>query len=272
MEQPGSFIQHWQVLTSYTWTVSAGITITTGGTQASKTLTVTWNTTGAQTVSINYTNASGCTAASPIVLNITVNALPVPAITGPASVCIEYAGNVYTTQAGMTGYTWTVPPGATITSGATTKSIVISFGPAAGTGVITVNGTNACGNGPVSSNFNITMNAVPSAPVITANGAVLTSSVAGGNQWYYTGNAIAGATGQTYTVTHNTGYYWCVVTNNGCSSPISNKDWIVVTGRQELQGSNFIIFPVPNDGRFIVTVTSQVVETYTIIVYNQLGV
>ena len=65
-------------------------------------MTVTWNTSGAQTVSVNYTNANSCTAASPTVYNVTVNALPVPTITGPASACVSSTGNVYTTTAGMT--------------------------------------------------------------------------------------------------------------------------------------------------------------------------
>ena len=112
---------------------------------------------------------------------------------------------------------------------------------------------------------------VPAAPVVTAVGNVLTSSAPGGNQWYYAGNPIAGATGQTYTVTHNTGYYWCVVTLNGCSSPVSNKVWVVITGQQELQNSTFNIYPVPNDGNFTVSITSAAQETFTIQVFNQLG-
>jgi hypothetical protein len=62
-----------------------------------------------------------------------------------------------------------------------------------------------------------------------------------------------------------------VVTINGCSSPISNKVWVVITGQQEVQGSNFSIYPVPNDGNFNVSITSAVQESYSILVYNQLG-
>ena len=67
-------------MTNYVWSVSAGGTITAGGTNISNTVTVTWNTTGPQSVSVNYTvPATGCTAASPKVLSITVN--PKPATT-----------------------------------------------------------------------------------------------------------------------------------------------------------------------------------------------
>ena len=259
--------------TTYTWTLPAGATIATGA--GTKSITVNF---GANAVSGNITvagtNSCGNGTASPA-FALTVNPLPGAAgiITGPSSVCAGASGVTYNvpTIANATTYVWTVPAGATITSGSTTKSIVVTYGPTAGTGVITVKGTNSCGTGTVSSNFNVTINAVPAAPVVTAVGNVLTSSAPGGNQWYYAGNPIAGATGQTYTVTHNTGYYWCVVTLNGCSSPVSNKVWVVITGQQELQNSTFNIYPVPNDGNFTVSITSAAQETFTIQVFNQLG-
>ena len=348
-------------MTGYVWAVSAGGTIVSG--QGTSTLNVTWNQLGTQTVSINYISVSGCQASAPTVYtvfvnsppnaagaitgtatvcagtngvaysttpvvgsesyswtvpsgatiasgagttNITVNfgasavtgnvtvaganqcgngtastfavtVNPVPAaagtITGPATVCAGATGVAYSvaTITSATSYVWTVPAGAVITSGAATKNIVVTYGPSSGTGVITVKGTNTCGSGAVSPNFNVTMNAIPAAPVVTVVGNVLTSSAPTGNQWYYEGTILAGATGQTYTVVNNTGFYWCVVTVNGCSSPISNKVWLVVTGQQELQNNNFSIYPVPNDGKFTVSIVSPVQETYTIYIYNQIG-
>ena len=47
---------------NYVWSVSAGGTITSGGTGTDNTATVTWSTVGAQSVSVNYDNASGCDA------------------------------------------------------------------------------------------------------------------------------------------------------------------------------------------------------------------
>ena len=258
---------------TYTWTLPAGATIATGA--GTKSITVNFGATAVSgNITVAGTNSCGNGTASPA-FAVTVNPLPAAAgtITGPASVCVDATGVTYSvpTIANAATYVWTVPAGATITAGAATKSITVSFGPTAGTGVVTVKGTNTCGNGAISSNFNVTLNTIPAAPVVTVNGAVLTSSAASGNQWYYAGNAIAGATNQTYTVTHNTGYYWCVVTTNGCASPISNKVWVVVTGQQELQGSNFNVYPVPNDGRFTVSITSPVQEAFTVQVFNQLG-
>ncbi len=62
-------------MTGYTWIVSAGGTITAGA--GTNVITVTWNASGAQTVSVNYTNGTSCTAASPTVLPVTVTTLPV---------------------------------------------------------------------------------------------------------------------------------------------------------------------------------------------------
>ncbi|HNY01689.1 MAG TPA: T9SS type A sorting domain-containing protein, partial [Bacteroidales bacterium] len=348
-------------MSNYVWTVSAGGTIVSG--QGTSILNVTWNQQGIQTVTVNYTNAAGCSAATPTVYTVfvntppgaagtitgtstlcagtngvvytttpivgatsytwnvpsgaaivsgqgstsitvnfgvtaisgnvsvagtnqcgnglasnfavTVNPLPAAAgaITGPASVCAGKGGYVYTvpTITSATGYVWTLPAGATITSGANTHSITVSFGNTPASGVITVYGTNTCGNGAVSPNFNVTINAVPAAPVVTANGPLLTSSVATGNQWYYEGTGLLpGATGQTYTATI-TGWYWSVVTVNGCSSDTSNHVYVLFVGQNEIPGTTCNVYPVPSDGRFNVSVRTATDETFTIEVYNLLG-
>jgi hypothetical protein len=61
--------------TNYIWAISGG-TITAGGSSSSNTATVTWNTAGTRSISVNYTDANGCTAASATSLPVTVNALP----------------------------------------------------------------------------------------------------------------------------------------------------------------------------------------------------
>lgn len=64
-------------MTNYVWTVSAGGLITSGGTATDNTVTVTWNTSGTQIVSINYTNGTSCTATNPTTYNVTVDPLPI---------------------------------------------------------------------------------------------------------------------------------------------------------------------------------------------------
>jgi hypothetical protein len=104
-------------MSNYIWTVSAGGTVTAGGTTANNTILITWNTPGPQTVSVRYTNGNGCVAAAATVYNVTVNSLPVPTVSGPASACVTSTGNVYTTETAMTSYIWIVSAGGTINSG-----------------------------------------------------------------------------------------------------------------------------------------------------------
>src|SRR5664280_2702233 len=55
------------------WTVSAGGTITAG--TGTNSITVTWNTAGSQTISVNYTDTDGCFAQNATVLSVQVNPL-----------------------------------------------------------------------------------------------------------------------------------------------------------------------------------------------------
>jgi gliding motility-associated-like protein len=130
-------------MTGYTWNVSAGGAITSGtGTDV---ITVIWNLTGLQMVSVTYTDATGCPAVSPSVYDVTVNPLPIPSIAGPVSVCLGSAGNTYTTESGMTGYEWTVSPGGTITGGSGTNAVTVTWY-ATGTQSVSVSytDTNGC--------------------------------------------------------------------------------------------------------------------------------
>ncbi len=259
---------------NYVWTVSSGGTITSGaGTAAIK---VTWNGGGAQTVSVNYTNAGGCSAVQPTVYNVAVSPLPATGgtITGPASVCAGAQGVIYTVPAiaNATTYNWTVPAGATITAGATTNSITVSFGSTAGAFVLNVNGVNTCGNGTVSPNFSVTLNAQPATPVITRSVNTLSSSAAAGNQWYRNGVLIPGATAQQYYLVY-TGTYTVIVSVGGCSSAVSNPFVVpYIVALQDLQlGHSFDVYPNPSKGQFNIKVVSGKPVELSIEVYNNLG-
>ncbi|MCX6248189.1 MAG: hypothetical protein NTW10_10670, partial [Bacteroidetes bacterium] len=232
-------------MTSYVWAVSAGGTITAGGTATSNTATVTWNTTGAQTISVNYTNGNSCTAASPTVYNVTVNVLPVPTITGPAAACVNTTGNVYTTQAGMTSYTWAVSAGGTITAGgtATSNTATITWN-TAGAQTVSVNYTNGTSCTAASPTvYNVTVNALP-VPTITGPAAACVNST--GNVYTtqagmtsYTWAVSAGgtitaggtATSNTATITWNTAGAQSVSVNynNGSSCTAASPTIYPVT-------------------------------------------
>jgi hypothetical protein len=84
------------------------------------------------------------------------------AITGSTSVCKGQTGVTYSVNPmnNVTGYNWSVPPGGTIVSGNNTNVISVDFALNASSGNVTVNGVNACGNGP-SSTLAVTLNPLP---------------------------------------------------------------------------------------------------------------
>ena len=262
-------------MTNYIWNVSSGGTVTSGGTTTSDTIIITWNTTGNQTVSVNYTNSSGCSAINPTDYTVAVDTLPVAAgsITGPSSICQGATGVVFSVNLilNSTGYTWTLPAGATIVSGANTNSITVDFSGSASSGSVSVQGTNSCGNGDVSSLLSISLNSIPSNPVITLSGDTLTSSSPTGNQWYQNGILIIGATSQTY-VASSTGHYWDVVTVSNCVSDSSNHIYIVITGFHGYsQENNVDVFPNPNNGSFTISMNFSNEGMYNLSIFNVVG-
>lgn len=148
--------------TGYTWNVSGGIITAGSGTSQ---VTVTWNTPGTRSISVGYTDEFGCTSASPSTKNITVNANPVPTfVTSSVNVCEGATGVNYSTQPGKTGYQWNISTGGTITSGATSNAVQVTWStPGSGTTRwIEVNYTD--GNGCTAatpSRIYVTVNALP---------------------------------------------------------------------------------------------------------------
>ena len=158
-------------MSNYLWTVSAGGTITAGGGTGNNTVTVTWTTTGAKTVKVNYTNVNGCTATSPTSYNVTVNALPLQTLTGQTPACVNVAGTVYTTEAGMSNYLWAVSEGGTITAGggAGNNTVTVTW-TTPGAKTVKVNYTNVNGCTATSpTTYNVTVNPLPVPTLCRAN-------------------------------------------------------------------------------------------------------
>ncbi|MDP2336773.1 MAG: choice-of-anchor L domain-containing protein, partial [Bacteroidota bacterium] len=168
--------------TNYIWVVpgvlNTDYSISTGGVGTSNsTVTLKWLTTGSKTVTINYTNASGCTASTATSSTATtVNALPTPTFTAQAgaSACIG-VDVTYTTQTGQTNYIWTVPgvlnADYSITSGGvgTSNSTVTLKWLTTGSKTVTINYTNAsnCSAIAPTSSAATIVNALPT-PTFTA--------------------------------------------------------------------------------------------------------
>jgi len=258
--------------TYYIWTLPAGATIASGAGTTSITVDFAPDaTSGSITVTGNNLCGNGTPSAG---FAVTVTPLPAAAgaISGDAAVCEGSTDHNYsvTPIANATGYNWTVPAGATITSGANTNAITVSYATGASSGNISVIGTNSCGNGSASPNFSVTVNPIPSTPTITVAGYDLTSSAPAGNQWVFEGNDIPGATAQTYTATQS-GWYWVYVKLNGCSSDTSAHEYILIVGSGELAGTSVSVYPVPNDGQFRLTINSLKADTYYLEIFNNTG-
>jgi hypothetical protein len=92
---------------------------------------------------------------------------------------------------------------------------------------------------------------IPETPEITVIEDNLASSVCCGNQWYFNGEAIPGATGQVLHITEN-GLYFDIVTINGCSSDTSEIVDMIV-GIEELSKPEVILAPNPARDRLNLT-------------------
>ncbi|HEY8400587.1 MAG TPA: glycosyl hydrolase family 18 protein, partial [Cytophagaceae bacterium] len=180
--------------TSYEWTVPSGATITSGAN--TRTITVKFGSSGGN---VTVTPKNSCGNGTSSSMAVTINDVPPTpgAITGPTSVCPNQTGVNYSINpvAGATGYAWTLPSGATITSGNNTTSITVSFG--GSTGTISVRATNGCGNSTSSSTLNVSSSSGASnAGAITGSGTVCANST--GN--VYSIAPVSGAAGYNWTV------------------------------------------------------------------------
>jgi PKD-like domain/Secretion system C-terminal sorting domain len=206
---------------------------------------------------------------------VTVTQIPAAAgsVSGDNAVCAGSIAVPYSVApiASATGYNWTLPTGATISSGNNTPNIMVDFAVGALSGNITVSGVNSCGTGTVSPSYAVTVYPMPDAPQITNHGDTLYSSIANNNQWFYEGAPVTTGTGQTF-VAHYTGTYWDEIVTNGCESDTSNHIYITVTGVNDPSESNFVVYPVPNDGQFKLIMNAPAAATYDISISNNIGV
>lgn len=258
---------------NYVWNVSAGGSITSGA--GTNSVTINWNGSGNQTVSVDFTNELGCQSLSPTVYNVEVAPLPeaIGLVSGSGSICAGSLGVEYSVQPVLhaLAYEWSLPAGATIVSGAGTATILVDFDLAASSGIIKVNGVNDCGTGLSSPNFNVQVNPIPVTPVITQLGDTLVSSSSVGNQWYLDGIEIPGATDQTHVAVY-IGNYTVVVTQNECSSDVSNSILVRPVSVEEVSvRSTFEVYPNPSTGVFNIQVNDVRDKTYDVEVFNNLG-
>jgi hypothetical protein len=181
-------------------------------------------------------NSGSCESSrTPVVATIAPIAKPslspsVQAIAGTINLC---AGDVLTINApaGFANYSWS--------NGGSTNPITINSSISS----LTLQVVDGTGCASVSDALNIIVNPYPLAE-ITANGTQLNASQGDSYQWFHNGDAVSGATNQTYE--YNVleyGVYVVDVTENGCTSTSSDFVYLI-TGFENPQ-NGLKIYPNP---------------------------
>jgi hypothetical protein len=238
-----------------------------------------WNNQLVGTYTVEATNTVGTVAMNGSAV-IGTDPLPDAAgtITGASSVTQGQTGVAYSVPAiaNATGYVWTLPSGAVITSGDNTAAIEVTFGPAAVSGNITVYGTNACGNGTVSADFPVTVtSSVPefvtiqnvlvssgmnncynaSQTITVAGGGTLFTVQSGGEATLIAGSSIVFMPG---TKVVSGGKMHAYISTTYCPTPPAAGEKVAqgsVSG--EVAAGSFRVYPNPTQGTFTLEMTGK---------------
>ncbi len=164
--------------------------------------------------------------------------------------------NAQTTNGGNTpGYVWKLN-GNTAISNSTTFSTLAFTNSYTVNCVFTSSATCATPASISSPLIHVTVEQAP-VPVATAVDSALSCTAVGTYQWYLNGQAIDGATGQTYIALVSGSYTVAVTSAAGCtglSTPVAVT--MAVSGIENLQHNFFSVFPNPTTGEFVVQTTS----------------
>jgi hypothetical protein len=197
---------------------------------------------------------------------------------GPGPVTLTAAGLPPTgsTYAWYTQATGGLPVSTTTTAGYTTPSLAAST--TYYVAIYTGNGnTQFVCEGPRTAVV-ATINDVPATPTITstttASGVTLTSSAPSGNQWYFNGTAIAGATAPTYDLSGRgvNGSYTVVTTSAaGCASAPSASQLVTLAAGAPAWLAQVQVHPNPTTGRFTLDLPATAGRPAQVRIFNALG-
>ncbi len=149
-------------------------------------------------------------------------------------------------------YSWTGPNGFTSTQ---QNPIVNISSTSAMAGVYSVTSSvNGC-TSPSSVTI-VSINTSPATPIITLNTNTLHSNSALGNQWYNQNGIINGAVNQNYTPTES-GDYYVIITQNGCSSTSSIFNYNFLANDEFVLSDNIKIFPNPTNSKINIDFGNQ---------------
>lgn len=216
----------------YDWSVTGGI-ITGGGTTSDNFATITWTVPGTGSVSVNFSDLNGCTAAAPTVRPVYVRPLPTATVSGSSEACQNAASpNItFTGAGGVSPYTFTYQVNGGAVQSVTTvsgNSVQVPVSTSA-TGSFTyslvdVTGANGCGQ-TQSGSATVTINPLPGASISG------TTSVCRGGSAALTFTGVNGTLPYTFTYTINGGapQFVSTISGNSVIVPVNTSNAGVYT-------------------------------------------
>ena len=212
--------------TSYSWTVPANATITSG--QNTTAIAVLW---GITPGNVSVIAGSNCGNSTPSVLSVAVEQAPNPlgTILGPDVVCNNGNASFSVTQTDdAMDFVWTVPADVTIINGQGTDTIHVQWGVTSGT--INVFAQNLCNQTPVVSKNVNNQTAPDPAGAITGKDTLCKDHTG----YVYTVGAISGATSYSWAVPSSLS----ISGGSGTNSITVNAGPDVLTGTISVFGTN----------------------------------
>jgi len=212
---------------------------------------------------------TGCQSSDVMVVSVSGGTLSVNPEADPDTICAGSSTQLYANAGGGSGiytYQWTSdPPGnpawnSDLPSPVVTPDTTTRF-------TVTVNDGYTIAYGDVI----VTVLSVPSTPVVVFENHLLSSDIFSGNQWYFNGLPIAGATGQLYEVEEE-GLYYDIAFNGSCYSDTSNQILVSFAGLKD-EGNKpvLLLYPNPADEVLFITVKGLDNYPYSVTVVNLAG-
>jgi|GEM_PF-3057895 len=238
----------------YQWTPSEGLL---DSTEQNPTALITEDI----TYHLTITDDNNCSANDSI--SITSLSLPVIVLANDTSICIGECITLFAQQ-NVESILWL--PSAVLDN-------ATSFTPQAcinetTTFIAAGQGENGC---VASAEVVITVNALPSVPVITFESGTLTSTEAFAYQWYLDGEPIDGAQGISHNVIVDGDYHVEVLDENGCSNVSATMNVIISSVDGVDMTSVVRVFPNPASNQITIVIDSKHSKPSSIQLIDMLG-
>jgi len=108
-------------------------------------------------------------------------------------------------------------------------------------------------------------------PIISQNGATLSSNFSAGNQWYLNGNVINGAINQTYAPKISGRYKLLVTLSTGCTDTSATYVYVAAPNTANSSDISLTEYPVPASTILNVLFTTKTANNLTLSLINSAG-